>query len=272
MLERWDRVAAGWGRRAGESREIAMPVSAWMLEQLALQPGQVVLELAAGPGDTGFLAAELVQPGGKLICSDASEPMLAIARDRARALGIDNVEFRRLELEWIDLPAASVDASVCRWGVMLSVDPGAALQECRRVLRPGGRVALAVWDEPARNPWATLATRALVELGLTSPPDPNAPGMFALADPDRLYELIGDAGFLEVVVASIELPRTSASVGAYLETMVDLSAAFGEVWKGCSEREQGEIAAKVATLVAPFRSPEGALCLPGSSLVAAASA
>ncbi len=235
MLERWDEAAAGWSRRAGEWREVAMPVSAWMLEQLALQPGQQVLELAAGPGDTGFLAAELVAPGGSVISSDASEAMLEVARERARDQGIENVEFRRLELEWIDLPAASVDAIVCRWGVMLSVDPAAALRECRRVLRPGGRLALAVWDQPASNPWATLPTRALVELGITSPPDPDAPGMFALADPDQLYELLGDAGFLEVVVASIELPRTAASVSAYVEEMLDLSAAFAEAWEGCSE-------------------------------------
>ncbi len=228
LLGRWDAAAAGWGRRAAAVREIGMPVSAWMLEQLALQPGQQVLELAAGPGDTGFLAAELVLPGGTVISSDASEAMLAVARDRARAKGIDNVEFRQLELEWIDLPAASVDAVLCRWGVMLSVDPGAALRECRRVLRPGGRIALAVWDEAARNPWATLPTRALVELGLTSPPDPNAPGMFALADPGQLYELLGDAGFVEVIVASIELQRTPASVDAYLEETLDLSRTFGE--------------------------------------------
>ena len=79
-----------------------MPVSTWMIDHLALQPGMRVLELAAGPGDTGFLAAELIKPGGMLISSDATEAMLEIARGRARQMGIDNVEFRQLELEWID--------------------------------------------------------------------------------------------------------------------------------------------------------------------------
>src|SRR5437763_5353934 len=181
IIERWERAAAGWGRRAQLVREWGMPVTRWMLEHAGLEPGLRVLELAAGAGDTGFLAAELIRPGGTLICSDAAETMLGVARGRAAELGIDNVEFKRIELGWIDLETASVDRILCKWGVMLTVDPEAALREMRRVLRAGGRVALAVWDEPAVNAWATIPTRALVELGHSARPDPNAPGMVALA-------------------------------------------------------------------------------------------
>jgi 16S rRNA C967 or C1407 C5-methylase (RsmB/RsmF family) len=102
LLDGWDEASRGWRRGADGVRAMGMPVSAWMVEHLDLQPGERVLELAAGPGDTGFLAAELVKPGGMLICSDGSEKMLAIARDRARQQGIDNVEFKQLQLEWID--------------------------------------------------------------------------------------------------------------------------------------------------------------------------
>src|ERR1700740_1548607 len=116
--------------------------------------------------------------------------MLGVARGRARDLGVTNVDFKRIELDWIDLPTASVDAVLCRWGMMFAEDPGAALQEVRRVLRPGGKVALAVWDVPDANPWATIPTQALVELGHAEPPDPDAPGMFRLADRERLRELM----------------------------------------------------------------------------------
>ena len=121
-----------------------------MIDALSPQPGQRVLELAAGPGDTGFMAAELIVPGGTLICSDGAEAMLDVARERAAAQGISNVEFRQLELEWIDLPTADVDAVLCRWGIMLVVDSETAAREIRRVLKPGGRAALAVWDGPAQ--------------------------------------------------------------------------------------------------------------------------
>ncbi|MBV9309921.1 MAG: class I SAM-dependent methyltransferase, partial [Solirubrobacterales bacterium] len=200
LLEGWEGAAAGWGRRADLVRELGMPVSAWMIEHLALQPGLTVLELAAGPGDTGFLAAELIRPGGTLISSDGAEEMVVLARERAERLGIHNAQFRRLELEWIDLETASVDAILCRWGLMLIVDPGAALREMRRVLRPGGRVALAVWDAPERNPWATIPGRALLELGHADPPETGGPGMFALSPEGLLQAMLEDAGFVEVLI------------------------------------------------------------------------
>ena len=156
LLDGWEQASAGWARQADSVREFGLPVARWMIEHAELQPGERVLELAAGPGDVGFMAAELIRPGGTLVSSDATEGMIELARTRAAEQGIEDVEFRQLQLEWIDLETASVDAILCRWGVMLTIDPGAALQECRRVLRPGGRIALAVWDLPEQNPWATI--------------------------------------------------------------------------------------------------------------------
>ena len=176
-------------------------MSVAMVDALALQPGQRVLELAAGPGDTGFMAAELVRPGGTLISTDGAEAMIEVARARAAQLGIDNVEFRQLELEWIDLTTASVDAVLVRWGIMLIVDPPAAAREIRRVLRPGGRAALAVWDARERNPWAMIPSQALIELGYAEPPDPSAPGPFSMAQDGRLAEVLEDTGFIDVEVA-----------------------------------------------------------------------
>jgi ubiquinone/menaquinone biosynthesis C-methylase UbiE len=272
LLERWDRGAAGWSRQADAIQEFGMRVSVWMVEQLDLQPGQRVLELAAGPGDTGFLAAELVRPGGSLIASDGSDAMLGVARGRARDLGVTNVEFKHIELEWIDLPTASVDAVLCRWGLMLTADPASALQECRRVLRPGGKIALAVWDVPERNPWATIPTRALLELGLVEQPDPTAPGMFALADSERLRELLEDAGFVEVVVEPVALEREEASVASYLEETLDLSRPFADVKQRLSPEQWAEVVARVEALSEPFGARESDLRFPASSLAASASA
>ncbi len=272
ILDRWERAAAGWGRRAQRWREFGMPVSVWMVEHLGLQPGQRVLDLAAGPGDTGFLAAELVKPGGVLISSDASEPMLEVARARAHELGVDNVEFKRLELEWIDMPTASIDAVLCRWGVMLTVDPPASVQEIRRVLRPGGRVALAVWDVAQSNAWATIPDRALVELGHAPPPDPDAPGMFSLSAPGRLQEVLEEAGFVDVLVQSLEMPHAPMTADEIVGEKLDLSRAFADVYETLSSERRRLVTDKVAELARPHLGEDGLLAPPGRALLAAADA
>jgi ubiquinone/menaquinone biosynthesis C-methylase UbiE len=272
LLERWDRGAAGWSRRADAIQEFGMRVSVWMLEHLDLQPGQRVLELAAGPGDTGFLAAELVKPGGTLLSSDASRSMLGVASGRARDLGVTNVEFKQLQLEWIDLPTASVDAALCRWGLMLTVDPAAASQEMRRVIRPGGHVALSVWDAPDHNPWAAPIHRTLVELGHVEPPDPDAPGMFALADADQLRDLLEDAGFVDVLVESVELTRSAPDVDAFIEEALDLNSQMREVRHRLSDAEWDEVRARVGELSAPFAEAGGGLRFPARALAAAGTA
>ena len=271
MLDRWERGAEGWRRRADDIMDFGRAVSDWIIEELDLRPGQRVLELAAGPGDTGFIAAERVAPGGTLICSDASEAMLDVARERARALGLDNVEFLLLQLEWIDLETASVDAAMCRWALMLLVDPAAALQEIRRVLRPGGRFATAVWDVPEHNPWATIPTKALIELGHAEQPDREAPGMFRLADPSRLRELMESAGFVEVRLDTVKIDRPRPSLDEYLAEQLDLSLGFAETRQKLDEGQWDEVRRRVAELAEPFMAEDGSVTFPARCLLASAS-
>lgn len=245
-----------------------MPVSVAMVQELALRPGQRVLELAAGPGDTGFMAAERILPGGELICSDGAQAMLDVARARAEAAGIDNVEFRQLELEWIDLPTASVDAVLCRWGIMLIVDPDAAAHEIRRVLRAGGRAAFAVWDAAERNPWAAIPSRAMVALGHAPPPDPDAPGMFTLAPAGKLQSLLQGAGFIEVEVQAVAIERRYDQLERFIEETVDMSPTFSARLRELEPPAQDAVRARIEADAEPFQQPGGGVLLPGSSLVA----
>jgi ubiquinone/menaquinone biosynthesis C-methylase UbiE len=185
---------------------------------------------------------------------------------------VTNVEFKQLELEWIDLPTASVDAVLSRWGLMFAVDPAAALQECRRVTRPGGRIALAVWDLPDHNPWATVANRALVELGHVEPPDPEAPGMFALADAERLRSLLDQAGFLEVVLEPVELSRAAPSAQAFVQETLDLNSQFADIRNQLRAEQWAEVVERIGELSRPFADASGALRFPARALAAAASA
>ena len=208
---RWQTVAAGWEKHADEIRRDTMPVTSWMLDAIEPQPGHQLLEIAAGIGDTGFLAAELIEPGGTLITSDLVPEMLTAAQRRAERLGLSNVRFRQIDAEAIDQPAASLDGVLSRFGYMLMTDAEAALKDTRRVLRPGGRLALAAWADPADNPWTVLPVRELQERGLVEPVPPG-PGQFAWAPEGTIEENLDAAGFVEYEVESLPFTVRYASV------------------------------------------------------------
>lgn len=243
-----------------------------MIAAAALRPGMRVLELAAGPGEVGFAAARLIEPGGELICSDQSEAMLEVARARGAALGLTNVSYRVLGGEWIDLELASVDAVLCRWGFMLMVDPDAALRETRRVLRSGGRVALAVWDAAERNPWLTIPLAVLGEYGLSVPAPPGAPGPLALADRQLLRTMLEDAGFTEINVDAVAISRDAPDFDSWWATHLDLSASTRTSFEQADEAQTEAIEAELAARLEPYADAGGALSVPGRTLVAVAEA
>jgi SAM-dependent methyltransferase len=271
-LRNWEEAASGWTRRQEMLRQLGAPVSHWMLEAVSPQPGQRVLELAAGLGETGMLAAELVAPMGGVIISDQAEAMLEGARARAAALGLSNVEFQILNAEWIDLPVASVDAVLCRWGYMLMADPATALRETRRVLRPGGGAALAVWDAIDHNPWALLPATELRERGLSPPAQPGSPGPFALGSTRELTGVLEQSGFSEVRVEELELVRSHASFEDLWDSTLDLSRVFHDAVLDRPPAEIEDIKSSLAKRFAPYTSSDGALQVPGRTLLASASA
>jgi SAM-dependent methyltransferase len=273
-LQSWEEAAPGWVRRQEMLRELGAPVSRWMIDALHLRPGQRVLELAAGLGETGMFAAELVAPTGGVIISDQAEAMLDGARARAAELGLSNVEFQVLGAEWIDLPLASVDAVVCRWGYMLMADPAAALSETRRVLRPGGRLALAVWDAIEHNPWAGLPAAELRQRGLAPAPQQgqSPPGPFALGNGALVAALLEDAGFTQIDVQGMEVMRRHESFDELWEVTLDLSRSFHDTVMARPKGDVEEIRAGLAKRLEPFTRPDGTLEVPGRTLVAAASA
>ena len=154
--EAWEAMAPGWDRWRSQLKEALTPVREWMISELAPRPGDTVLELSAGPGDTGFAAAAIVGDHGRLISTDFSPDMVDVARRRGAELRLQNVDYQVMDAERIELEDDSVDGVLCQSGYMLMADPAAALSETRRVLRPGGRLALSVWGAPELNPGWTL--------------------------------------------------------------------------------------------------------------------
>src|SRR4026209_2479625 len=138
------------------TRSVGLPVTHWLLDAAGARPGETVLDFAAGIGDVGFAILKSVGPEGRLISSDLSPSVVDAARRAAEERGLDGIEFRVLDAQGLDLPSASVDVVICRWGYMLMEDAAGAIRESARVLRPGGRLAFSVWGDSARNPWTTI--------------------------------------------------------------------------------------------------------------------
>jgi ubiquinone/menaquinone biosynthesis C-methylase UbiE len=272
ILDRWESMAAGWKATRASFQHIVEPVSQWMVQAIHPQPGHRVLELAAGLGDTGLMAAQLVAPGGSVIITDGTAGMVAAAAERAEEVGATNVELRTMQAEWIDLPTASVDGVLCRFGYMLLVDPETALRETRRVLKPGGRVALAVWDELERNPWMRVIREALVTSGLAPAAMPEGPGPFALAAPGALEELLETAGFDEVEVEPIDLSIDFPSLDAWWDHVMQTSGSTVEIVRGLSPAEHYRLRDLVDAGYAPYVRDDGSLQVPARALVAAATA
>ena len=268
-LENWQTIAAGWERRRDQIEQTTRPVTEWMVRALDPQPGDTVLELAAGPGDVGFAVAPLLGEEGRLISSDFSSEMLEVARRRAAELGLRNVEHRQIDAEDIPLEDDSVDGVLCRFGLMLMPDREAVVAEMRRVLRSDGHLALAVWSTAQRNPWIAVAGRILDERGHMPPPEPDAPGPWALADPERLRSLLESGGFPAVHIEEVPILLAYDNVDDFVAVSTETSGMLARIWADVSDGERDAIKIRLAEDFAPF-AVDGGYQLPGVAVVVSA--
>jgi SAM-dependent methyltransferase len=261
-LENWNQTASGWEARREWVMSATAPVTNWLVEKIDAQPGETVLEIAAGTGDLGLRIAKQLGGEGRVLSTDFSPGMLDVARRQGSSIGLENVDYLVLDAEKMDLADGSVDAAVCRFGYMLMADPAAALGETRRVLRDGGRLACAVWSTPDRNPWAAVAGMTLVQLGHMPPPEQGAPGVFALGDPGRIRELVTGAGFSEPEIEEIAFEFRYADADDYWDSIMRLAGALARLVGDLPEDQRKAARTAMQENLAPYRNDDGSYSAP----------
>ncbi|MBK7875359.1 MAG: methyltransferase domain-containing protein [Planctomycetes bacterium] len=248
--ELWSDVAAGWRAWWRIFEAGAQPLSDRMVALARVGPGGRVLDVATGIGEPAVTAARVVGATGRVLGTDLATEMVAIARERARELGLANAEFRELDAERLELPPASFDAALSRWGLMLMLDPNAALRGMQHALVPGGRVVAAVWGAKGTVPFMTIpGDVAQRELGI-APAPPELPGPLKLGRAGQLAELLRGAGFADVEEERVEVVLSFANPGEYVAFLQDLSAtlrrtlddappeARERVWRGVARESE----------------------------------
>src|SRR5665213_182765 len=192
MQERVERQLAPLGRRA--------------IERAAFQTGEHVLDIGCGTGRTTLEIGARVGARGTATGVDISRPLLAVARERLHEAGATNVSFREADAQTVVFGSGSYDGLFSRFGVMFFADPVTAFGNLLGALRPGGRLTFLAWRSAAENEWVVVPMEAAFR-HLARPPaaDPDAPGQFAFASPDRIRDVLSRAGFADTCVDKLDM-------------------------------------------------------------------
>jgi SAM-dependent methyltransferase len=267
--EQWNKDGAAWRRWNPTLDRWYGEVTRQMLDLARIEPGQRILDVAAGAGEPAVSAAERVGPGGYVLATDIAEGIVELALQVARERGLKQIEGRAMDGEKLDLRDASFDAVLCRLGLMYMPHPVTALREWRRVLRPGGRVAVVVFSTPDRNSWGALPASIIRRRAQLPPPVPGQPGPFSLGAPGVLEGIFNQAGFADPDIRAVPVPLTMASSAEYVRVAREAFGAFNAMMAHLPPRERESVWNEVEGSMRSFES-SGGFEVPGECLVAAA--
>lgn len=221
----WNKFSAGWKKWDDLTMEMLRPHGEAITDHLGATGTSLVLDIAAGTGEPGLTIATHLH-GGKVVITDLAEHMLDVAREKAAAAGITNVEFREADANALPFPDNTFDEISCRHGFMFFPDMEQAAKEMARVLKPGGRLATTVWAAPEKNFWVTCMQRNIKKHMELPHPEPGAPGMFRCAQPGLIAGLFRKAGLQEVTEREVPNVVPVSGPQQYWDMMTEVAAPF----------------------------------------------
>jgi SAM-dependent methyltransferase len=236
--QQWQNAAAAWHRWTPTLQAWLAPVTEAMLQLAHLKPGDRVLDLAAGAGEPSLSAAERVGPSGHVLATDISSNILAFAEQTARERGLTNFETRVMDGENPDLPDASFNAVLSRLGLIYFPDRAGALRAAHRMLRSGGRVALAGFSTPDQNRFFSIPISIIRRRAQLPPPAPGLPGPFSLGAPGVMEDTLRGAGFADVTVQTVRTPLRLASAAECVRFERESFGALNQMLAGLPYADQ----------------------------------
>jgi SAM-dependent methyltransferase len=269
VREEWTTAAAGWQKwfETTEAPGAGPAVTALLLEQASLRPGDRVLDVGAGYGEPGLSAAAMVGPTGTVTCLDISGDMLAFAETRARDAGLANVAVVEADIEDHPLEPASYDVVLSRAALMYATDQLSTLRRLHRALTAGGRLAVSVWATPDRVAFA-VPVGVMLEMGVIDPPS-DGPGPFALGADGALEQLVRSAGFVEVCAGTRVVTYETASPAACTQWIRDVAPPITDLIAHHPPTIQDQVWQRVTEAWAPFQVDDGVVRLPCTAVWAA---
>lgn len=262
----WDLASAAFLKCSKMEEPFEQPVSDRLIELAEIDTGYTVVDVATGIGDPALSVARRVGPAGRVIATDQSSAMLAVAATRARDAGLTNIEFRQLDANVFDFAAATIDAVVCRWGLMFLSDLADALGRMRRSLRTGRCLAAATWSEPDKVP--IISVRRSVMRAFDIPPGANDP--FRLSSVADLKASVVSAGFDEVDVTRSVVPYEYASAQAFVDAQRAMHESRLTTLRARPAEQQAEFWRALGAAAQPYAATDGVVRMPSEILLLAA--
>jgi SAM-dependent methyltransferase len=266
--EQWNVAAPGWRKWSKLLDAGAGKISERLVELAGIQPGDRVLDVAAGYGEPALTAARKVGQNGSVVATDISAQMIASGRERAAAAGGDNIEFVESDAASLDFPEASFDAATSRWGIIFEPDAEAAAARIRQFLKPGGRMAITSWGSPDRVPFLAIPMRTAMQRLHVPPPPPGTPGPLSRPTPEALGGLLEVAGFSEVEVEEAEVIFEWESVEDYMTYIKDCAPPVTAMLRAHPKDVQAETWAAIADAIRETAGDSGAVRPSNQALLA----
>jgi len=267
LINRWSGAAPFWEKHREVIRQMFAPVTQGLVEDGLIGRGQTVLDIATGPGEPALDVAALVGPEGRVVGIDVVPEMVAAARRASDRLAFRNAQFDIARVDHLPFATGTFDAVVSRFGVIFFPSPVDAVREMLRVLKPGKKLALAVWHVAEKNPFFYTTSRIIERYLDSAPPAPDAPDAFRFANPGKLREVLGNAGAMtpseRLLQFTIQAP---VSVEAFWTLRCEMSEKLREAVATLSGEQLAEVRRQSLDALRGY-SIDGGMSFPAEVLI-----